>query len=340
MMNDEDRSFDELDGYVRQIQSQTACTASAIYVIHKDNVVHERYWGRHSENPDAREVDERTQFNVASIRKTYLALAISLLIEKGFIAHIDDAITDYLPEYASVASGVTLRHLLTHTHGLKINSKDGLLVKEFEPGSSWAYRNTGIDLLIRLVRHLSGQPLSAMLQQEWFGPAGLNETGWRTARDELLIYNYYDSEDNWVGPNDSGAGDQSNLFVSARELAAMGQLHLHRGKLRKNGERIFPQEVFERILTIQTPVSVPQSMPRNGFIWWLQHNTPNNQIGEHLPEGSFQVLGITGCACLVIPRHEAVVVRMYNQLRNPGDYDYLADIRTFGNIALAAISRL
>lgn len=339
-MNHGKRPFDELDLYVQQMQAQTASTASAIYVIHKDNVVHERYWGRHSERPDARAVDERTQFNVASIRKTYLALAISLLMEQGLIESIDDAITGYLPDDAGVASGVTLRHLLTHTHGLNVDRQEGTLVKEFEAGTSWAYRNAGIGLLIQLVHRLSGQTLSSFLQQQLFGPAGLNETGWRTARDELLIYNYYDSEDNWVGPSDSCAGDQSNLFVSARELAAWGHLHLHRGKLCQNGEPLFPQAVFDRILTVQTPDSVPQFMPRNGFIWWLQHDTPSNEIGEHLPEGSFQVLGITGCACLVIPRYEAVVVRMYNQLRNPGNYDYLADIRTFGNIALAGISKL
>ncbi|GMK41889.1 penicillin-binding protein [Paenibacillus sp. CCS19] len=339
-MNHGDRPFDELDLYVRQIQSQIGCTASAIYVIHKDNVVHERYWGRHSEDSDARAVDKQTQFNVASIRKTYLALAISLLIEKRLIGSIDDAFADYLPDYAEVASGVTLRHLLTHTHGLNIDRQDGVLIKEFEAGTSWAYRNAGIGLLIELVRRLSGQPLSELLQQQLFGPAGWNETGWRTERNERLIYNHYEAEDNWVGPNDSSAGDQSNLFVSARELAAWGQLHLRRGKLRQGGEPLFPQQVFDRILTIQTPASVPQSMPRNSFIWWLQHQTPSNEIGDHLPEGSFQVLGITGCACLVIPRYDAVIVRMYNQLRNPGDYDYLADIRTFGNLALAGIARL
>ncbi|MFC4102317.1 hypothetical protein [Paenibacillus xanthanilyticus] len=46
-----------------------------------------------------------------------------------------------------------------------------------------------------------------------------------------------------------------------------------------------------------------------------------------------QMLGITGCACLVVPEYDAVVVRMYNQLRNPPGYDYLRDIRQFGNLA-------
>ncbi|WP_221469539.1 hypothetical protein [Cohnella nanjingensis] len=58
-----------------------------------------------------------------------------------------------------------------------------------------------------------------------------------------------------------------------------------------------------------------------------------NEIGEQVPERSCQILGITGCACLVMPAYDAVAVRMYNQLANPNGYDYLRDIRTFGNLA-------
>jgi hypothetical protein len=77
---------------------------------------------------------------------------------------------------------------------------------------------------------------------------------------------------------------------------------------------------------------VPSLKPRNGYIWWLQHSMPLNQIGECVPADSYQALGITGCAVLVIPANDAVAVRMYNLLSNPGSYDYLKDIQTFGNL--------
>ncbi|GIP18084.1 hypothetical protein J40TS1_37260 [Paenibacillus montaniterrae] len=57
------------------------------------------------------------------------------------------------------------------------------------------------------------------------------------------------------------------------------------------------------------------------------------ELGDKLPIGSYQSLGITGCACLVIPELNVVAARMYNQTKpNPAGYDYLADIKTFGNM--------
>ncbi|MFB9324809.1 serine hydrolase domain-containing protein [Paenibacillus aurantiacus] len=326
MVNDH---FRRLNDYARQVQADIGATAAAVYIIQRGRVVNEWYAGTHDESPNSRRVDAKSQFNVASVRKTYLALAISLLIEHGAIRDIDDEIGAYLPEYASAAKGVTLRHLLTHSHGL--NEAEGRLIREFPAGEGWAYRNIGITMLIRLVHALSGLHLSAFMQKHVFDRYGLRETGWRTAPEADLIYNYYRDPDTWVGPNDRDTGEQSNLFVSARDLAKWGYLHLKAGWF--NGEQQIPGAVFERVVMPITPSSVPPGEPRHGFIWWLPSNSPLGQIGKLLPASSYQMLGITGCACLVVPDYDAIVVRMYNQLSNPHGYDYLRDIREFGNLA-------
>ncbi len=186
-------------------------------------------------------------------------------------------------------------------------------------------------MLIKLVNYLSGQSLSTFMKINVFDIYQLKETGWRTKYHKNLIYNYYNDKNTWVGPNNSDEGDQSNLFINARDLAMWGYIHLKKGCL--DGKQLLPQSVFERVTTIQTPKTVPAHMPRHGFIWWLHSNTPLSQVGERLPSCSYQILGITGCACLVVPKYNAVVVRMYNQLSNPNAYNYLRDIREFGNIA-------
>jgi CubicO group peptidase (beta-lactamase class C family) len=222
-----------------------------------------------------------------------------------------------------------LRNLLTHTHGLI--RKGTAIEREFRAGENWSYRNAGIDLLIRLVARLSGQTLSSFMREHVFDAYELNETGWRTEYREHLIYNYYANPHTWVGPNDSDAGDQGNLFVSARDLAMWGYLHLRKGRV--GGKQLLPQHAFERATSLATPKTLPHQFPRNAYLWWLQSDTSLNQLGDRLPSGSYQALGITGCACLVMPEYDAVVVRMYNQLSNPAGYDYLADIRQFGNLA-------
>ncbi|WP_259391431.1 serine hydrolase [Paenibacillus sp. 1011MAR3C5] len=322
--------YQALNDYVHKVQREIGATAAAVYLIKNDVVVNEWYSGRHGADTTFRAVDAHTQFNVASIRKTYLGLAVSLLMEEGLIHSIDDEVGKYLTELTGTAAeGVTLRHLLTHTHGLV--ESEGQLQREFDPGMGWAYRNVGIRMLTRLVAQLSGQTLSSFMKDRVFNPYGLQETGWRTEYADELIYNYYTDPNSPAGPNDSDAGDQSNLFVSARDLARWGHIHLRKGQL--NGDQLVPARVFERLTEMQTPESVPMSEPRNGYIWWLQHATPRNQLGERLPDGSSLILGVTGCACIVVPKYNAVIVRMYNQLSNPEGYHYLEDIRTFGNLA-------
>ncbi|MDT3426336.1 CubicO group peptidase (beta-lactamase class C family) [Paenibacillus forsythiae] len=326
--------FQQLADYVYDVQLRIGATAAALYVLQNGQKVHESYSGKHDEDERSRIVDAHTQFNVGSVRKTYLALAISLLIEQGRIESIDDSVSRYLDGLPSFTHDVTLRHLVTHTHGLM--EREGQLIQEFPAGKGWAYRNAGIALLFQIISRLTGMTLSEFMTEAVFKPYGLRETGWCTAPHEHLIYNYYSHPDNWVGPNDSTAGDQSNLFVSARDLAKWGQLHLRRGTA-EGGEQVLPFSIFERVTALHTHDSVPSLMPRNGYIWWLQHDTPVNQIGERVPAGSYQALGITGCAVLVIPSYDAVAVRMYNQLFNPEDYDYLKDIRTFGNLVSDAM---
>ncbi|PUA36507.1 penicillin-binding protein [Paenibacillus elgii] len=321
--------FQPLNEYVYNIQLAIRATAAATYIIKNDVVVNEWYSGRHDFSEDSRPVNPKSQFNVGSIRKTYLGLAISLLVERGLVKSIDEEIGDYLDEYKGVANGITLRHLLTHTHGLI--EQEGERSREFQAGENWAYGNVGINMLFELVSKLSGKTLSTFMRENAFEMYKLNETGWRTEFHEDLIYNYYKDKDTWVGPNNSDAGDQSNLFVSARDMAMWGYIHLKKGRL--NGKQLLPRRVFERVTSLATPETVPLHLPRNGYIWWLQSDTPLNQVGERLPSNSYQILGITGCACLVIPEYDAVFVRMYNQLTNTGDYDYLKDIRQFGNLA-------
>jgi len=323
------QSYSTLNDYVHSVQSMIGATAAVVCIIQDHRMVNEWYSGRHDFDPSSRRVDERSQFNVASIRKTYLGIAVSLLLELGLIGSVDDRIGDYLEECAYVSYGVTLRHLLTHTHGLY--EDNGRILRAFPAGTGWAYNNTGVGMLVELVIRLTGRTLSEFMQQNVFEPYRLAATGWRTEYRDELIYNYDKDGANWVGPNTSARGDQSNLFVNARELAQWGYLHLTKGYL--NGEQPVPRTVFERVTASLTPASVPSHEPKNGYFWWLQSDVPLNQLGNRLPDSSFQVLGITGCACLVIPACNAVVVRMYNQLRPMPGYDYLSDIRTFGNLA-------
>ena len=122
---------------------------------------------------------EQLWFNIASIRKTYLGFAISLAIHEGKINSLNDRVTDYLDEVdQNVIGSTTIRHLLTHTHGLYSPNK-----RIFPAGTDWAYNNTGVNLLIKIIRKVFDKPLAQVLEEKIFLPYGFTKTGWRERKN-------------------------------------------------------------------------------------------------------------------------------------------------------------
>jgi D-alanyl-D-alanine carboxypeptidase len=138
------------------------------------------------------------KFRIGSITKQFTATAILQLQEAGKLS-VDDPISKYYRDAPAAWSKITLRHLLTHTSG--IPSYTGLpgfferearlphtpeeLIRltrdkplEFEPGSQYAYDNSGYILLGYVVEKVSGQPYADYLAQHVFGPLHMTGSGY------------------------------------------------------------------------------------------------------------------------------------------------------------------
>ncbi|MEF2965396.1 serine hydrolase domain-containing protein [Paenibacillus sp. M1] len=319
------KSFNALNNYVSEVKNKNSATAAATFIIHNDRIVNEWYSGVHDNFLESRLVDEESRFNVASVRKTFLGFATSLALHQGKIRSIDDLVVDYLNDLdREVLNHTTIRHLLTHTHGLE--SLDRRL---FLQGTDWKYNNVGVNLLIEIIRKLYKMPLAQLIEECIFSPTGFNQTGWCKDQNNKLVWlneQYKDDQ-----------GSEANLFISTRELAYWGYLHLNKGAI--NGKQLLAKEIFEQTTSIISLSELKPELPRNGFFWFIQDEPRSlTELGNKLPSGSFQSLGATGCACLVIPKYKTVAVRMYNQNgSNPEGYDYLDDIKTFGNLVCKCV---
>ena len=120
--------------------------------------------------------DKRTTFNAFSITKTFTALAILQLVEKGKI-NLDNYVKDYLPNFPYL-SNITVKQLLTHTAGipnpiplnwihLKTEHQEFDRNKYFDkvfkkhnktksqPNEKFAYSNLGYVLLGQIIENIS-----------------------------------------------------------------------------------------------------------------------------------------------------------------------------------------
>jgi CubicO group peptidase (beta-lactamase class C family) len=165
-----------------------------VAVAREGSVIFAKAYGQ-ADRATGSAADADTVFRIGSISKTFTALAILQLEEKGLL-RIDDPVRKYLPELPSMADPVTIHHCLTHTSGLP-NLPDGSqLVAEtgavhpaaegfaaykgealkFRPGERFEYSNAGFAVLAAIVERVSGQSYEAYMQEHVFGPAGMAHT--------------------------------------------------------------------------------------------------------------------------------------------------------------------
>lgn len=328
--------FHAVKTHVNNTYNSVDASGSAMVIIHNNEVVAEKYWGNHSKKPDAKPVQADTQFHVASVRKSYIGFALAFAVHNGYITSIDDKVTKYLQTLDSnLLNGTTIRHLLTHTHGLR--EVDGVICREFAAGQSWAYRGINISLLTQIVKATTGKTVSQILTEHVFQPLGFTGTGWYAQQNDKLAEVIRDTDNPIWKTHESTDGDEMNMYVSARELAKWGQLHLKQGFI--SGEQVVNSEIIRLATSLQSPNTIDADFPQNGFLWFVKDlPAKKTEIGELVPKGSYQILGYTSVAVLVIPKHDIVAVRMFNSFGSPDGFDYLSDIRAFGDTVMECLS--
>jgi CubicO group peptidase (beta-lactamase class C family) len=169
----------------------------AVGVSRDGNVILERGYGMANLETDT-PIRPTSIFHVASVSKQFTATAILLLERDGKLS-LDDNIRKYLPEIPDYGTPVTIRHLLTHTSGLRdqwellalargrfeedrITEADVLDIVSrqtalnFKPGAEYVYSNTGFTLLGTIVKRVSGQSLRDFADARIFKPLGMTRT--------------------------------------------------------------------------------------------------------------------------------------------------------------------
>jgi CubicO group peptidase (beta-lactamase class C family) len=143
-------------------------------------------------------IDTATRFNAGSVAKPVTALAVLLLERDGRLS-LDDPIVKYLPELPAVYAPVRIRHLLSHTSGVRdwqdlllfmgsfrrddelrtadvmnaLRSQNGL---NFTPGTRVQYSNSNYALLGAVVGAVSGQTLPLFIHQRIFEPLHMSHS--------------------------------------------------------------------------------------------------------------------------------------------------------------------
>jgi CubicO group peptidase (beta-lactamase class C family) len=143
-------------------------------------------------------VDADTVFRIASMTKSFTAMAVLKLRDEGRLS-LDDPAERYVPELKNLrypttdSPRITIRHLLTHSEGFPEDNPwgDQQLSESEEafsrmlregipfsnaPGVAYEYSNYGFAILGRIVSQASGQPYDEYVSQNILRPLGMMST--------------------------------------------------------------------------------------------------------------------------------------------------------------------
>jgi len=147
-------------------------------------------------------------FEVASVSKQFTATAILLLVAEGKLSLEDDVHT-YVPRLPDYGKPIKIKHLLTHTSGLRdwrnvtylteyvnytreYNQGDALNIicrqekLNFESGYKYSYSNSNYDLLAAVVEKVTGETFASFATKRLLEPVGMTNTQWRNDYRDVI----------------------------------------------------------------------------------------------------------------------------------------------------------
>ena len=258
--------------------------------------------------------------NVFSVTKSVTSTLVGIAQDDGDL-NIDDSASKWIPEWRGTpAAAVTVRDLLANDSGRAwsvvidysqlLSAPDETafavaLPQTDPPGTVWAYNNSAIQTLQRVLQNATGQDVVAFAQRRLFTPLGMKHTHMSTDRA-------------------GNAQTFEGVTSSCEDMARFGTLFLDQGKWGRK------QIVSARWVRQATGRSSTALNAAYGFLWWLNQKghiaanplvatsladaaNPQSQEGRLVPDAPanlFWALGLGNQLVQVDPGSGTVVVRL------------------------------
>lgn len=293
------------EGETRQLEDlYTEMETSGLIIIHDGLIVHESY---------GRGANAGTRFTTWSLVKSITSTLVGVAVAEGLIDDVDDQLVKYLPEVEGTAyDGVTIKQALQMSSGIRYdpNLWDGKMddtisfmtksvvtgqapafdlaiafKREHEPGTEFNYNTAESQVLLELVRRVSGMDAADYLEQKIWRPLGMEHAG------------------AWIidHPGADGAEVGGAMFNAAlRDWARFG-LFIEQGGAWE-GVQILPEDWVDRATVSDEAHLKPGIVhpnPNRGYAWhWWTY-----------ADGTFTASGANGQTLYIDRENDIVVAR-------------------------------
>jgi len=205
--------------------------------------------------------------NVHSSSKTIISGLVGIAIREGFLSGVDQKISEILSpkfKFRGAKQNVTLHDLLTMTAGLnweedtteyEIQDKSNWIQAIWnlslaeQPGATFNYDTGLTHTLSAIIAESSGMDTCAFAEKYLFDPMGITVKHWG------------------IDPQGYYSGGY-NLYLTARDLAKVGQMYLQNGDW--NGTSLVPAQWIQDATSNGIPSD--QADSTYGYLWWLTNS--------------------------------------------------------------------
>jgi D-alanyl-D-alanine carboxypeptidase len=170
--------FARLDDYIARHMRETGAPGMTLALANRDGLIRVSTYGFADTKEKARVVPE-TMFEIGSISKSFVALALLQLHDEGKL-DLNKPVVEYLPwlRISSKFEPVTTHHLLSHTAGLPgmpllLDALLRELWTAYAPGKRFLYSNTGYNILGFLIAAIDKRPFAEALRARMLAPLGM-----------------------------------------------------------------------------------------------------------------------------------------------------------------------
>ncbi|HEX6904142.1 MAG TPA: serine hydrolase domain-containing protein [Thermoanaerobaculia bacterium] len=319
--------------YLQEIWRSTGAPGISVAVVRQGRLVFSQGVG-FADLDNMVPANGSTVYNIGSISKAVATVAVMQLVEQGKVG-LDDPIQKYVPTFPDKGSPVTVRHIMTHTsgirhyrgtdfggdnenmrpvasleEGIKVFKDDPLL---FKPGEYYSYSSYAVNLLQGVVEKASGQGFEDYMRQHVWSPAGMFSTsfdvpdrivphrarGYSNGDGKLSNYGYGDITYKFAG---------GGMISTVEDLVRLGAA-LNQGRLLKPETRALMYTPMPPVLQYRGD-QAPQKLEFElGLIWRISKDETGRTFIHHCGT----VKGFNGCL-INYPEQDLVVAILANAL--------------------------
>ena len=358
--------LDAIPPLVEQAVAEKKLPGAVILIGRGDRVVWQKAIGHRAVEPAVEAMTLDTMFDMASLTKVIATTtSVMKLVEDGRI-RLNDRVSAYVPGFERHnKANITIRHLMTHTSGLRPDLDLGddwsgyetaiqravEEVPQSPPGERFVYSDINYELLGEIVTRVSKLPLDQFAKTYIFDPLGMTDTMFlppatlrpRIAPTEKCTpfgWPCEGSNTSWLrgvvhdptARRMGGVAGHAGLFSTAADMSIFCRMLLGGGTY--NGVRILSPLTVAKMTT---PASAPGDPNVRGLGWDIDSAYSSNR-GELLPLGSFGHTGFTGTSIWIDPATREFVVFLSNRVHPDGKGDVTPLRAKVATIAAAALT--